>query len=133
MRILSLPGYANPQTPAAVAQRLAAAVAHASHEFWPDSFSLLETGQLRWDRVLTSRQITDAFLLALAVSRRGRLVTLDRAISEDAVAGCRILCAARRDEQRMTHLTELDASAGVGLEHVGFGGASCFYRTFTSL
>jgi uncharacterized protein len=87
LRILSLPGYANPQTPAAVAQRLAAAVSHASHEFWPDSFSLLEAGRLRWDRVLTSRQITDAYLLALAVSRRGRLVTFDRAISEDAVSG----------------------------------------------
>ena len=87
LRILSLPGYANPQTPAAVAKRLAAAVSHTSHEFWPDSFSLLEAGQLRWDRVLTSRRITDAYLLALAVLRRGRLVTFDRAISVDAVAG----------------------------------------------
>ena len=41
----------------------------------------------RWDRVLTSRQITDAYLLALAVARKGHLVTFDRGISVDAVPG----------------------------------------------
>ena len=44
-------------------------------------------GRVRWDRVLTSRQITDAYLLALAVEHRGRLVTFDRGISRDAVRG----------------------------------------------
>jgi hypothetical protein len=45
-------------------------VAHRRHQFWPDSLSLLDAGRLRWDRVLTSRQITDAYLLALAVPAR---------------------------------------------------------------
>jgi hypothetical protein len=70
-----------------VAQRLGQATAHKKHEFWPDSFSLLERGRLRWDHVLTSRQITDAYLLALAVARGGRLVTLDHGIATRAVAG----------------------------------------------
>ena len=87
LRILSLPSYPNPQPAALVAERLTQASASGSHEFWPDSLSLLEPGRLRWDRVLTSRQITDTYLLALAVACRGRLVTFDRGISIDAVPG----------------------------------------------
>ena len=87
LRILSLPAYPNRQPAAVVAQRLGQAVADASHAFWPDSFSLLEVGRLCWDRVLGSRQVTDAYLLALAAANGGRLVTFDRGISVDAVPG----------------------------------------------
>lgn len=87
LRILSQPAYRNSQPTAVVAQRLRAATADRSHVFWPDSVSLVEAGRLRWDRVLTSRQITDAYLLALATAEGGRLVTFDRGISVDAVPG----------------------------------------------
>ncbi len=87
VRILSLSAYRNAQTPAAVADRLAHATADKSHAFWPDSVSVLEVGRLRWDHVLTSRQITDVYLLALAVAKGGRLVTLDRGITLRAVSG----------------------------------------------
>ena len=87
MRILSLPQYPNSQPPAEVARRLATAVAQKSHVFWPDSLSLLDDGRLRWDRVLASRQITDVYLLALAVACKGRLVTFNRGIAFGAVAG----------------------------------------------
>jgi uncharacterized protein len=87
LRILALPSYPNPQPTALVAQRLAAAAAERRHTFWPDSLSLLDAGRLRWDRVLSSRQITDAYLLALAVAGGGRLVSFDRGISIDAVPG----------------------------------------------
>lgn len=87
LRILSLPSYPNAQPPAAVAERLAVALAREQHEFWPDSVSLLETGRLHWDRVLTSRQVTDTYLLALATARGGRLVTFDRGIPLGAVRG----------------------------------------------
>ncbi len=87
VRILSLPTYQNAHTPSAVADRLAQATADKSHAFWPDSVSVLETGRLRWDHVLTSRQITDVYLLALAVAKGGRLVTLDRGITIKAVSG----------------------------------------------
>lgn len=87
LRILSLPSYPNPQPTARVAERLALAAASTSHEFWPDSLSLLDAGRLRWDRVLTSRQVTDTYLLALAVAQGGRLVTFDQGISIDAVSG----------------------------------------------
>ena len=87
LRILSLPSYPNPQPTASVAQRLGQAVADATHAFWPDAFSLLDEGRLAWDRVLSSRQITDAYLLALATANGGRLVTFDRGIGIGAVAG----------------------------------------------
>lgn len=48
--------------------------------------TLLDAGRLRWDRVLTSRQITDAYLLALAVANEGRFVTFDRGVSIAALA-----------------------------------------------
>lgn len=87
LRILSTPAYPNPQSTAMVAQRLSAAATDRSHEFWPDSISLLEKGRMHWERVLTSRQITDAYLLALALAHSGRLVTFDRGIPVQAVSG----------------------------------------------
>ena len=87
VRILSLSSYPNSQPPARVAERLGLALAAGQHEFWPDSVSLLEPQHLQWDRVLTSRQVTDAYLLALAVSRTGRLVTFDRGIAIGTVPG----------------------------------------------
>jgi len=87
LRILSLPSYPNPQPPARVAERLSAATADRSHAFWPDSVSLLEPNRLRWDRVLSTRHITDVYLLALAVKQGGCLVSFDRSVAVDAVAG----------------------------------------------
>jgi toxin-antitoxin system PIN domain toxin len=87
LRILSLPAYPNPQPPARVAERLAAATADRSHAFWPDSLSLLEPQRLRWEHVLSTRHITDVYLLALAVQNDGSLVTFDRSLAVAAVPG----------------------------------------------
>ena len=87
LRILSLPTYPNPQPPARVAERLAAATADRSHAFWPDSLSLLEPERLHWERVLSTRHITDVYLLALAVEHQGSLVTFDRSVAVAAVPG----------------------------------------------
>jgi toxin-antitoxin system PIN domain toxin len=87
IRILSQPSYPNTVPAAQVAERLAEATQHASHAFWTDSISLLQPGCLIWERILSSRHVTDAYLLALAVQQGGRFVTLDRGISLDAVGG----------------------------------------------
>jgi len=87
VRILSQPEYPNPQPAGQVAARLAEAAADPSHEFWPDSVSLLDNGRLAWDKVLGARQLTDAYLLALAVQQGGRFVTLDQTVPLMAVAG----------------------------------------------
>jgi len=89
IRIMSSPGYPNPQAPGKVAQRLADAATDPSHAFWPDAVNLLQGAPLRWERVLGPRQVTDVYLLALAVSQGGRFVTLDRSIALDAVPGAR--------------------------------------------
>ena len=86
LRILTVASYPNAQPTALVADRLTRAVAMDAHTFWPDSISLLGIGVLRWDRMLSSRQITDHYLLALAASHGGRLVTFDRGTSIQAVS-----------------------------------------------
>ena len=87
IRILSQPAYPGAESPAVVADRLAEAAATKWHEFWPADLSLLDREVLEWRRVLGSRQLTDAYLLALAVRRDGRFVTFDRSIPLDAVPG----------------------------------------------
>lgn len=87
IRIMSQPGYPGAQAPGAVAARLAEAAGTQWHEFWPDDLNSLETGALDWNQVLGSRQLTDAYLLALAVKHGGCLVTLDRAVPLAAVRG----------------------------------------------
>lgn len=87
IRILSQPSYPNSVPAKQVADRLAEAIQHAAHEFWPDGISLLNTGYLMWERILSSRHVTDAYLLALAVQQGGRFVTLDRGIAIEAVVG----------------------------------------------
>ena len=87
IRILSQPGYPNSVPAAQAAIRLAEATQHPSHLFWADSFSLLHPGCLMWERVLSSRYVTDVYLLALAVREGGCFATLDRGIPLDAVGG----------------------------------------------
>lgn len=87
LRILSQPRYPNAVPLAEAAARLAEAAQHASHRFWPDELSLLDAGAANWDRLLGGPQLTDAYLLALAVRRGGRLVTFDRAVPLAAVHG----------------------------------------------
>lgn len=87
IRIFSNPAYPNAVPAAQIAERLAEAARHPAHAFWPDAISLLEPGRLAWERLLSSRQVTDAYLLALAVEQGGRLVTLDRGVPLAAVSG----------------------------------------------
>ena len=56
-----------------MAARLAEACGHPSPAFWPQQISLLQEGLIRWERILSPRQISDAYLLALAVAHGGRL------------------------------------------------------------
>lgn len=48
------------------------------HRFWPDD---LDYGAIRWDGILGHRQVTDAYLAALARKQNGRLATLDRGLA----------------------------------------------------
>jgi toxin-antitoxin system PIN domain toxin len=74
-------------TPAAVAPALASLRALAGHEFWADDLSLFDPVRIDAARLLTPGQITDSYLLALAVGHGGRLATFDRKLDASAVAG----------------------------------------------
>lgn len=87
IRIMAQPAYPRAVTAAEVAERLALATAEPTHEFWPADISLLDPQTVRYDQVLGHRQITDIYLLALALTRGGRFVTLDRGVQTNLVPG----------------------------------------------
>jgi toxin-antitoxin system PIN domain toxin len=85
IRIMSNPGYPNPLPVQAVIDHLAEACRQDIHEFWPDEVSLLDSAVVDSTRIHGPRQLTDVYLLALAVQHEGRLVTFDGAIPLAAV------------------------------------------------
>lgn len=87
VRIMSHPAYPNPLPVAAVVERLGEAVATPHHEFWPDDVSLLDARIADRRRIHGPRQITDLYLLALAVRHGGRFVSFESAIPPAAVKG----------------------------------------------
>ena len=86
VRIISQSRYPSPVHPAQALERLARASTE-HHEFWPCSVSLLDGRTVHPERLHGPRQVTDAYLLALAVSYGGRFVTLDQSVPLKAVQG----------------------------------------------
>jgi uncharacterized protein len=85
IRVISSSGYRQPLLIGAALSILQAQLREPGHEFWPDDISLLDSHVFHHDRIVGPRQITDVYLLALAVKHGGRLVTFDRAIPLAAV------------------------------------------------
>jgi uncharacterized protein len=86
-RIMASPGYSNPLPVAAILQRLAMAKATEHHRFWPDDVSLTDIEVFNHTELLGPKQITDRYLLALAVRNNGRFVTFDQGIRPTGVIG----------------------------------------------
>jgi toxin-antitoxin system PIN domain toxin len=89
LRIMAHSGYPNSQPVHAIAERLAEATSQPQHQFWPDDISLLHSDIADATRIHGPRQLTDLYLLALAIRHGGRLVTYDRAIPLNAIHGAR--------------------------------------------
>lgn len=87
VRVISQPRYPSPISPTHAMELLAEACAQPDHEFWPCDLSVLDTDVVDRTRLHGPRQVTDAYLLALATSRGGRFVTFDQAITLTAVLG----------------------------------------------
>lgn len=87
IRIMSHPGYPNSPPLQLIAARLVEATVTDMHEFWPDDISLLDSRAIDITRIHGPRQITDIYLLALAVHHGGRFVTFDSSIVRQAVRG----------------------------------------------
>ena len=85
VRIMSNPNYPNALPVQAVMQRLAEACGEDVHEFWSDEVSLLDPDIFDSTRIHGLRQLTDIYLLALAVQQQGRFVTFDTGIVLAAV------------------------------------------------
>jgi toxin-antitoxin system PIN domain toxin len=88
LRILSKPGYPFPGlTVSLVRDILARLVGSEGHRFWPDSVSILEANRFELAGA-GPKNLTDLYLLRLATSFEGRLITFDRTIRWQWVTGC---------------------------------------------
>lgn len=87
VRIISQPRYPSPISPTEAMDLLGQACDGEHHEFWTCELSLLDTRFVRRDRLHGPRQVTDAYLLALATAREGRFVSFDRSLPLSSVPG----------------------------------------------
>ena len=71
--------------PAAVAPIVARLRTLPGHVFWNDDLSLVDSDLVDVDQIMTPGQVTDSYLLALAVKNRVQLATFDRRLSTRAV------------------------------------------------
>jgi len=86
MRIVGHPKYPNaPGSPVIVSRSVAGLCRLPGHVFWPDDISLITAEHVDVGAIKTSGQVTDSYLLALAVAHAGKLATFDRRLSTDAV------------------------------------------------
>ncbi len=89
IRVLNLPSYGKRGALgiARVRAQLQRACRELPHEFWPDNVSLRDDTAVNFAQVHGHNQITDLYLLALAVKHHGTLVTFDQSIPLAAVHG----------------------------------------------
>ena len=87
LRVLSHPGYANPQPLRRLLTMLHQSTNTDWHAFWPDDISLLDATRFEHAHIHGPKQLTDLYLLGLAVRHQGRLVSFDLRIPISAVTG----------------------------------------------
>lgn len=85
---MSNPAYPTVEaTPAEVVQHLTTLCAAREHHFWADSLAITDSDVFAAQWIAGHGKITDAYLLALAVRHKGKLVTFDRSIPIRAAQG----------------------------------------------
>ena len=89
IRVLSSPHYSRRGSLAIqqVRERLREACSELDHVFWPDDVSLRDDRLFNFARVQGHNQITDLYLLALAVRHAGCRVSFDQGIALSSVHG----------------------------------------------
>lgn len=82
-------------TPADLISRLQTYASQTNHEFWAADVTLRDAAAFASDRIHSSRQITDLYLLGLAAKHGGRLATFDQGIPLSAarLAKAENMCA----------------------------------------
>ena len=87
LRVRSQPSYPRPLGLAEAYGQLLDASSSQHHQFIADDISLLDDTLVRFRDLTGPRQLTDIYLVALAVAHGARLVTLDKRILLTPVAG----------------------------------------------
>ena len=92
LHVVSHPKYPNHQPIQVVMSSLRSLLSAGHHKFVPDSVSLLGASPgadsiVITERLATSAQVTDAYLLVLAVRNQARLASFDRRLVTAAVRG----------------------------------------------
>ena len=89
LRLLTNPRYGAPVSPGVFLAKLDETKRGGNHAFWTDDVSIANTTFFDWNRLQGHQQVTDVYLLALAVAHGGRFVTFDQCIQSGTVKGCR--------------------------------------------
>jgi toxin-antitoxin system PIN domain toxin len=82
VRILSNPAFSSDAVaPQEALKLLSANLKHPSHRFWPDDVTFAEAVEPIQKQIVGHQQVTDAYLLGLALRRKAKLTTMDRGMS----------------------------------------------------
>lgn len=88
VRIVGNPKYRNSdRSPGAIVDILSRMMELDGHVRWPDDVSLADSRLFIAERLLMPAQVTNVYLLGLAVRHGGKLATLDRRLSPLPVIG----------------------------------------------
>ena len=87
LRVMSQPSYPNTQPLSILISLFTPSFSSKYHRFWADDLSILDAKAIEHLHLHGPRQITDTYLLALAVRREGRFVTFDQNIPLSCVKG----------------------------------------------
>jgi toxin-antitoxin system PIN domain toxin len=85
VRIVCQPKYPRPARMRDALEVLRRQTGEGDHAFWPDDVSITDETLFNPAYILGPNQISDVYLLGLAVKHGGRLVTFDRGIPVKAV------------------------------------------------
>ena len=81
VRIVTNPAFSHDAvTPQEAVKSLEAHLRNPYHRFWPDEVGYAEAVQPLARRLTGHQQVTDGYLLGLAIHKRGKLATMDRTI-----------------------------------------------------
>lgn len=87
LRIMSQPWYGNPLPVAALMDMLRRSTDTSFHQLWGDDISILDARRFNHRHIHSPRQLTDLYLLGLAVKHKGLLASFDQRIALSAVVG----------------------------------------------
>jgi predicted nucleic acid-binding protein len=87
LRVMSQPGYSNPLPLAVLSGMLQRSTDKTFHKLWGDDISILDAKRFNHSHIHSPRQLTDLYLLGLAVKHKGRLASFEQRIPLSAVVG----------------------------------------------